>query len=215
MIHFDSSRLSPKDAKLYFSNTLIQRDGKFYMTFPKFDLENSGKNDLPPIVELPVNPANSFKLDQLNSLINPEDEENYRIVFAIEDNVDIVNGNGNLYSLYAVKIPKEKIKQSIKLEDLDDHREFIKKVEFQSTYGSQRIERPIYSSAPPSFFCQSNLSVSSLNHSQTQSSLNSLNHATFCDLIGEMLSPSPVMAASKKGEASKMQFKIDSIRFNC
>ncbi|MFZ9470665.1 MAG: hypothetical protein ACO26G_06435 [Rickettsiales bacterium] len=213
MIHFDSSRLSPKDAKLYFSNTLIQRDGKFYMTFPKFDLENSGKNDLPPIVELPVNPANSFKLDQLNSLINPEDEENYRIVFAIEDDKRSVNGN--LYSLYAVKIPKEKIKQSIKLEDLDDHREFIKKVEFQSTYGSQRIERPIYSSAPPSFFCQSNLSVSSLNHSQTQSSLNSLNHATFCDLIGEMLSPSPVMAALKKGEASKMQLNSGSIRFNC
>ncbi|MFZ9181165.1 MAG: hypothetical protein ACO201_04775 [Rickettsiales bacterium] len=85
MIHFDSSRLSPKDAKLYFSNTLSQRDGKFYMTFPKFDLENSGKDFLPPIVELPVNPANIIKLNQLNSLINPKDEENYRIVFAIED----------------------------------------------------------------------------------------------------------------------------------
>jgi len=182
-IIFESSSLNPDEAKLYFSNNIIQRNGKFNMTFPKFS-DDSQSNIYAPIVEVEIKPDKIQEIKNLYQFINPEDEEKFRFVVGID----------NDYSFHLVKIPKEKIKISIELEKLDDHREFLRKIPTYLTINHQENLPNVigfFSSPPteptqPTFLQgkpESLCSITALRNPDKNS------YKTFCEFANSLLMP--------------------------
>lgn len=172
MIHFKSSNLSENQARQCFSNEIRTINGKSFISFPRYS-----NNDYPDIVFQEINQERVNEIKKLYQHIDPKDEENFRLVVGCESD----------YSLYLIKIPIKKIEQSIELEKLDDHREFLRKI---TTYLTINHQENLPNVSPPTEPIQPNFlqgKPESLCSSTALRNSDINSHKTFCDFAGSLI----------------------------